>query len=78
MANLLCRLVFDDWRQHKKTGSIYARPSRDLNLASGQIHSGASFVTTIELPEEVAKEISKAYLDHGAYPVFQLVPETTQ
>ncbi len=78
MANLLCRLVFDDWRQHRIIGSIYARPSRDLNLASGQIHSGASFVATIELPEEVVKEISKAHLDHGAYPVFQLVPEVTR
>ncbi len=77
MANLLCRLVFDDWRQHRIIGSIYARP-RGLNLSSGQLHSGASFLVTVELPEEVAKEIETAYREHRAYPVFQLVPEVTK
>ncbi len=71
--SLDCRLVLEDWRKHGEPDSIYDT-ELGVELTMGDLHSGTTFPATVTLPAEVAREIEAAYAEHGAYPVFRLVP----
>jgi hypothetical protein len=70
---LNCKLVFDDWRQFVVPYSIY-NTQLGLDLSSGDLHSGTTFSAVVRLPEKIEQEIKDAYEEHGAYPVFRLIP----
>ena len=68
-------LVFDDWRSLLDYGSIYAT-ELGLRLSSGDLHSGTTWHVEANLPEDLAAELRAAYVEHGAYAVFRVVPES--
>jgi uncharacterized protein YjfI (DUF2170 family) len=69
-----CRIVFDDWRQKGKGESIY-NTELGIELSLGDLHSGTTFETEIDLPEDLEKEIEIAMREYGAYPVFRVLTD---
>ena len=67
-------LIFDDWRGPPAYGSIYAT-ELGLRLSSGDLHSGTTWHVEVDLPADLAKELRRAYAEHGAYAVFRVIPE---
>lgn len=69
-----CALVVEDWRQRKCLGSIY-QTELGTELAAGDLHSGSTFLSDIKLAPEIEEELKNAWEKHGAYVVFQIIPE---
>lgn len=71
-----CKIIFDDWRQIGKVGSIYSEAT-GIELSLGDLHSGTTFDAEIYLPvdKNIEKEIEEALKNHGAYPVFSIIVE---
>ncbi len=69
------KLVFHDWKQTGKAGSIYASEI-GVGLSKGDLHSGSTFEAEIVgLPEDVEQDIRYAWTGWRAYPVFALLPQ---
>ena len=72
--NMRVKLAFDDWRQIEKDESIYSE-ELGINLSTGDLHSGTIFDCEIKFDDpEIEEEIKKAMREHGAYPVFSVMP----
>lgn len=57
-----------------ESASIYAT-ELGVELAGGDLHSGTTWEAIIlGLPADIKEEILAAYEQHGAYPVFRVVP----
>lgn len=68
-----CRLVMEDWRQTGNAESIYSTPL-GVELSMGDMHGGTTFAAVVALPPDVAEAVETAWREHGAYPVFRLMP----
>jgi hypothetical protein len=67
-------LVFHDWRKEGEADSIY-NTELGVVLSVGDLHSGTVFHADLTLTPEIEREITRAWEEHKAYPVFWVVPE---
>jgi hypothetical protein len=75
---MIAKLIFDDWRQCGQSDSIY-QTDLGAELSSGYLHSGTVFTATVEFDDaQAAADIRAAWEQHGAYPVFRLMPRISQ
>jgi hypothetical protein len=75
-----CKLVVEDWMADGRPGSIY-NTELGVELSTGDLHSGTTFVAEVDFPPDVAQELYDAYYKHHAYPVFRVslvFPSPTQ
>jgi len=68
-----CALALEDWRQVGRPDSIHSTPL-GIELSLGDLHGGATWNATVELPPDIEREIEAAWREHRAYPVLRLMP----
>lgn len=68
------KIVFDDWRQVGKADSIY-QTELGGDLSSGDLHSGTTFDAELTVDAATEREIKRAWVYAGAYPVFSVMME---
>jgi len=69
-----CEIIFEDWRQIGNAKSIYNTPL-GLELSSGDLHSGTTFLGQIKLDPDIEEEMINAMRHHKAYPIFRIIPD---
>jgi hypothetical protein len=71
---MIVKLIFDDWRQAGQPDSIY-QTDLGAELSSGDMHSGTVFTAILQFDRaQAAADIRDAWEQHGAYPVFRVMP----